>query len=149
MKHFLIWATAVTVFSSCLNNTDKEKIAGAIGQTNNAAAKIDSANFTSIEWLDSAKHMGTITEGAVLKIDYRFKNTGAKPLVIASVRPGCGCTVADYPKEPIAPGAIGTIKAEFDSKGKEGFQSKSISVDANTKEPSTLWFDVTIAKASN
>jgi hypothetical protein len=149
MKKLLILLVSLSVFTSCLNNTDKEKLANSVSSAGNQTVTRDSANLTTIEWLDSAKHLGTITQGEVLKLDYRFKNTGNKPLIIASVRPGCGCTVADYPKEPIAPGETGIIKAEFDSKGKEGFQSKSISVDANTKESFTLWFDVKIEKATN
>ena len=66
-------------------------------------------------------------------------------MVIERVQPGCGCTVADYPKQAIAPGAESEVTAEFDSKGKEGLQKKNITVFANTSEYSTtLWFEVTI-----
>jgi hypothetical protein len=70
--------------------------------------------------------------------------------VIEKVQPGCGCTVADYPKEPIAPGQEGEIRAEFDTKGREGVQKKNITVFANTRENTyTLYFDVTINKAKS
>jgi len=132
--------------SACLNNTDKEQAAAGVPSYNGIPAA-DSANYTRIEWLDSSKSMGTMTQGQVLKISYRFRNSGEKPLIIQRVQPGCGCTVADYPKEPIAPGKEGEIKAEFDSKGKEGVQRKNILVYANTPElMHTLWFDVTINK---
>lgn len=146
MKHWIIAASFLMLTTACLNNTDKEQGAAGVPSYNKIPAA-DSANYTKIEWLDSSKSLGTITQGQVLKISYRFKNTGEKPLIIQRVQPGCGCTVADYPKEPIAPGKEGLIQAEFDSKGKEGVQRKNIMVYANTPElMHTLWFDVTINK---
>jgi hypothetical protein len=103
---------------------------------------------TTIEWLDSVKNMGTITAGDSLKISFRFRNTGDKPLVIESVQPSCGCTVADYPKDPIAPGATGEITGAFNSVGKEGVQRKSMTVLTNTERQSyTLQFEVNVNKA--
>ena len=147
----LIVAAVVLSLMSCLNKTDKEKSA-ALATTPVAPpttpAMVDEATLTSIQWIDSSKSMGTVTEGGVLKINYRFKNIGAKPLVIQKVQPGCGCTVADYPKQPIAPGQEGEITAEFDTKGREGVQKKNITVQANTREQSyILYFDVTVNKA--
>jgi hypothetical protein len=101
-------------------------------------------------WIDSVKDYGKIAEGQKLEVLFRFKNTGSKPLVIESVRPSCGCTVADPPKEPIAPGAEGEIKGSFDSNGKSGQQHKSITVMANTKgtESHELIFTVDVQKKS-
>ena len=146
MKYWIIAVSFLMLTTACLNNTDKEQGATGVPSYNKIPAA-DSANYTKIEWLDSSKSLGTITQGQVLKISYRFKNTGERPLIIQRVQPGCGCTVADYPKEPIAPGKEGLIQAEFDSKGKEGVQRKNIMVYANTPElMHTLWFDVTINK---
>ena len=128
---------------SCLNTTDKEK--AGMEAHGSAVNRPDSTKLTTIQWLDSSQSLGNIAEGQVVKIKYRFKNSGNKPLVIERVQPGCGCTVADYPKQPIAPGSESEILAEFNSKGKEGLQKKNITVFANTAEYSTtLWFEVTI-----
>ncbi len=105
--------------------------------------------LTKIEWIDSARNMGKINEGQKLQISFRFRNAGDKPLVIQSVRPGCGCTVADYPKEPIAPGKEAAITGSFDSQGREGLQHKEIFVSANTEGTTEhkISFDVEVAKA--
>ncbi|HWY39009.1 MAG TPA: DUF1573 domain-containing protein, partial [Bacteroidia bacterium] len=66
-----------------------------------------------------------------------FKNEGHSNLIVASAKASCGCTVAQPPKEPIAPGAIGKIDVVFDSNGKSGHVTKSISVVTNC-EPSTM-----------
>jgi hypothetical protein len=95
----------------------------------------DSTNFTIIQWIDSTeKDLGTVKEGPEVEVAYKFKNIGDKPLIISSVRPSCGCTITETPKEPFAPGAEGTIRAKFTTKGHVGTNNKSISVTANTKE---------------
>lgn len=101
-----------------------------------ANALTDSANFTTIQWMDSTyQDLGKVKKGAVVEISWHFKNAGNKPLIIQSVRPGCGCTVADKPEEPIAPGGTGIITGKFDSNNQsEGEHRKSIAVEANTKE---------------
>jgi hypothetical protein len=45
-----------------------------------------------------------------------FRNTGSEPLIIESIRGGCSCSIADWPKEPILPNASGTIKVLYDTK---------------------------------
>lgn len=96
-------------------------------------AASDSTNFTTIQWVDSMhQDLGKVQEGSVVEVSWRFKNSGNKPLIITTVNPGCGCTVADKPQEPIAPGGESVIKAKFDSKGREGAQRKDVYVSANT-----------------
>lgn len=99
-------------------------------QTENPAS---ADQLTTIQWIDSVKNLGRINEGQKLEIVFRFKNTGDKQLIIQAVQPSCGCTVADYPKEPIAPGKEAEITGSFDSKGRDGLQRKEITVIANTK----------------
>lgn len=103
-------------------------------EENIARAANDTANYTTIQWIDSVKNMGVVNAGTKTEIKFRFKNTGTKPLSIIAARPGCGCTIADYPKEAIAPNAEGVITAEYDAnKGTQGEFRKNISVTANTK----------------
>ena len=93
----------------------------------------DSARYTSIQWLDSTKDFGTIPEGQKIDVAFRFRNTGSTPLVITQVRPSCGCTIAEQPQEPIAPGAEGRIRATFNSEGHPGVNRKTLFVTTNTK----------------
>jgi len=93
----------------------------------------DTANYTAIEWIDSVnKDLGTMKEGQIVELSWRFKNAGTKPLVITNVSAPCGCTVPAPPKEPIAPGKEGRIEAKFDTKGQIGTPIKSVVVRANT-----------------
>lgn len=122
------------------NNTETNEIISPV---------VEQASITSIEWLDSALDKGTITEGEKIEIIYRFKNTGEKPLIIKDVRPSCGCTVAEKPIEPIAPGKEGSIKALFDSQNRPGPTHKTITVISNTDPESyALTFNVMVNKKS-
>ena len=73
---------------------------------------------------------GDVAKGADGNKTFTFKNTGDAPLVLKQVKPSCGCTVADYPKEPIAPGKSGTIKVGYNTKTPGAF-SKTIEVHSN------------------
>ena len=46
---------------------------------------------------------------------FKFKNTGDGPLVIHQAIASCGCTVPQYPKEPIKPGESGEVTVNFDN----------------------------------
>ena len=97
-------------------------------------AESDTANFTTVEWLDTTVSIGTINMGEKAQVKFRCKNTGTKPLIITNARPGCGCTVADFTKEPIAPGGEGWVTGAFDSKKIHGGGDihKTIIVSTNT-----------------
>jgi hypothetical protein len=75
---------------------------------------------------------GTIYAGDKVNYNYTFTNTGDAPLIISNASASCGCTVPEWPKDPIEPGESGEIKVEFDSKGKMGKQNKTVSITANT-----------------
>jgi len=114
-------------------------IFGACNDSSNAElqkrAAVDSANFTTVQWIDSALNFGTINMGEKALVKFRCKNTGTKPLIITSAKPSCGCTVADYSKEPIAPNGEGWVTGSFDSNknhNQGGDIHKTIIVSTNT-----------------
>ncbi len=151
MKAILILLTAAFALS-CNNSSDtsdstKDSVyQDSVKYQERLVAEKDSTNFSSIQWIDSiSQNMGKMKEGAVLDISWRFRNVGDKPLVIIQADAGCGCTVAEKPEQPIAPGGEGVIKAKFDSNGRPGQQNKNVTVRANTKEnPYNLTFSVVV-----
>jgi hypothetical protein len=86
---------------------------------------------TEMQFLETKHSFGNVKEGQVVKHTFRFKNTGANPLMIAKTDVSCGCTVTDFPKEPIAPGAEGELTVQFNTSGKSGHQQKNILVHSN------------------
>jgi len=150
MRRIIIIAALAITAASCNGPVKKEVKDNTPVNAPLPEEKKDTASYTSIQWIDSVKDYGKIAEGQKLEVAFRFKNTGNKPLVIEGVHPSCGCTVANPPKEPIAPGAEGEIKGSFDSNGKNGEQHKTISVTANTKgiQDHQLVFTVDVQKKS-
>lgn len=134
--------TVITALAAACGGSDAPKDSASANVQNNT-------DGPSIQWLDSARDFGKITQGQKLAVSFKFKNTGSKPLVIESVKPQCGCTVADYPREPIAPGQEGEITGEFNSEGREGANHKEITVNTNTAAHTyTLVFDVNVVASA-
>jgi hypothetical protein len=138
MKPVLFFIIAAGVLLSCTSTDASSKQGNGDSATyaQQMNAVNDSANYTTVQWIDSTyQDIGKVKQGQVAEVSWRLKNTGTKPLVIAQVLPGCGCTVADKPEEPIMPGGESVIRAKFNSSGQhEGEHRKYLSVVANTKE---------------
>jgi hypothetical protein len=146
-KLFVIMLAAVSLIA-CKSN-DKKNTGPSLSQEERNKAVTDTANFTSIQWLDSTyKDLGKMKEGDILEVSFRFKNSGTKNLVFSNVSASCGCTIPEKPEKPFVPGEEGVIKAKFDSHGKPlGPVRKDIYAVANTNPGSnTLTFGVEIIK---
>ena len=82
---------------------------------------------------DKVEHdFGKMKQGDQAECVFKITNTGKEPLIIEEAHGSCGCTVPDYPKEPIPPGQTRDIKVKFNSAGKKGAQSKTVTLTANT-----------------
>lgn len=75
-----------------------------------------------------------LEEGGPVAHDFVFTNVGDAALIIIEVNTNCGCTVADFPQAPVAPGKQGVISITFDPKGNPGEFAKEIVVKTNAKK---------------
>ena len=73
---------------------------------------------------------GEIEQGADPLRTVNFTNTGTEPLVINSAKGSCGCTVPNYPKEPIMPGQTSVIEVRYDTK-RVGPINKTVKIKTN------------------
>jgi hypothetical protein len=101
----------------------------------------------SITWKSEIIEVGEIPQGTPKVIEFEFKNTGSKVVIIREVKPGCGCTNADFTKDSIAPGKFGYVKATFNA-AVVGTFSKNVTVYTTAeKTPIVLTFKgIVIAK---
>ena len=100
---------------------------------------------TSVRFDKDTIDFGVIKDGDLVEHTYKFRNTGSNPLMIDDVIATCGCTIPSYTKTPITPGQNGEIKISFNSKGKAGNVSKSITVISNAdQERIPLHFKATV-----
>ena len=98
-----------------------------------ASSSKNSKDIVPVFQFDNESHdFGTIIEGEKISFAFRFKNVGKGDLVIRAAQGSCGCTVPEYPKEPVKPGNGGIINVTFNSEGKEGHQEKTVTVISNT-----------------
>ncbi|MBL7806454.1 MAG: DUF1573 domain-containing protein [Saprospiraceae bacterium] len=93
---------------------------------------MDTNQLARITFQEKEFEFGTVNEGEIVEHTFRFTNTGKIPLTILKCRSSCGCTVPEWPEEPIPPGGTGEIRAKFNTEGKIREQKKMITVTANT-----------------
>lgn len=92
---------------------------------------------TTISFKKVDHDFGTIKEGEIVNHTFAFTNAGKEPLIVSNAKGSCGCTVPRWPKEPIAPGETGEIEVSFNSKGKTGNKTNTVTLTANTEPINT------------
>jgi outer membrane murein-binding lipoprotein Lpp len=153
---FLMTAVVALVAFGCSNRESEKKIAQlesrlqelegkkttattpAVTPETPAAEEKPTGPIPAMEFETIDHDFGTINEGDVVEYTYKFKNTGEAPLIIQGAQGSCGCTVPEWPKEPVPVGGTGIIKAKFDSNGKQNTQNKTVTVTANTWPKQTV-----------
>ncbi len=124
----------------CLMPACKEKSGGNLSTdlvTSPKSATETSNKQAAIKFEKEEHDFGSLLQGEVVSYSFHFTNTGNMPLIISEVGSSCGCTVGDYPREPIAPGKKGDIKVTYNSTGHHGFQSRTLTVMSNTNPAKT------------
>jgi hypothetical protein len=112
--------------------------ASQLTQTAESAVNKSNGKITVLKFDEMSYSWGKIKEGEKMTHNFKFTNSGTNDLIISDARGSCGCTVPEWPKEPIKPGKSAEMKVIFDSKGKVGEQSKTVTVTANTEPANTV-----------
>jgi hypothetical protein len=103
------------------------------GYTTTLHAQDAAKPSAAISWTSTTIDFGKIEQGKPVTAEFLFQNPSMVPLIISSVRPTCGCTVADYTKEPVQPGKSGKIGVTYNAASSGPF-TKSILVSTNADE---------------
>lgn len=139
MKKSVLLALVIASFSfsACKNSSSETKdINTDMVEVNASASEDTKGNLPEIKFEEEIHDFGKITQGEKISFAFKFKNTGNKNLIISGASGSCGCTVPNYPKEPIPAGGEGKIDVLFNSEGKSGLQEKTVTLITNC-EPST------------
>ena len=88
-------------------------------------------------WVHTVFDFGNIKQNVPVHHTFKFTNNGDEPLVITSVQASCGCTVTEYSKDPVPPGAEGFVKATYNA-AQVGIFNKTVTVNANTPGEAVL-----------
>ena len=76
---------------------------------------------------------------------FKFKNTGHADLILTNCSSSCGCTVPEWPKEPIPPGGTAEIKVKYNT-NRQGAINKQVYVDSNTGQRVILTITGNVSK---
>lgn len=141
MKRFALYALAFSLgLASCKNNSSTENKDGLLPTNlvnNPISLNPDSSAFENLPTMDFAStfhDFGNIHEGETVEWEFDFKNNGKSPLIISEAKGSCGCTVAEFPKEPIPAGMPSKIKVSFNSNDKHGYNEKQVTISNNTQK---------------
>jgi uncharacterized protein (DUF58 family) len=88
-----------------------------------------------IKFKTESHDFGKVEEGVQATYTFEFTNTGTAPVVISNAQASCGCTTPDWTKEPVMPGKSGKVTASFNSQGRPGNFSKTVTVVSNSETP--------------
>jgi uncharacterized cupredoxin-like copper-binding protein len=128
MKNFLlVFSIVAFLSSSCSGGSNR-------GISDSGTALQDTGKAVLI-FREYEHSFGKVKEGEKVACVFNFDNTGTGNLIIQSAITTCGCTVSKYDRKPIAPGKQGKLEVTFDTSGRNGMQTKTISVKSNASVP--------------
>ena len=127
LKHITI-VISVLFLLSC--NVRNKKV---VEKNEPLKQQIEIKDPTTVQIIDSSYNFGKVEEGEIVEYNYRFKNTGTKPLIVTNVSASCGCTIPEKPEQPIKPGETGFIKVKFNSAHRVGNAHKTVTVSSNAE----------------
>ena len=119
----LSWVLVAIVLSGCVNRNSKN--------SSDSASKAINAGTSEIIFTDYQHDFGKVAEGEKVSYTFTFENKGTSNLIIASASTTCGCTVPKYDTKPIPPGVKGNLEVVFNTSGRNGIQTKTITVKSN------------------
>jgi len=91
-----------------------------------------------ITFAEIEHNFGKVNAGEKVGCIFSYKNSGTTSLIVNSAITTCGCTVPKYDRKPIQPGSVGSIEVVFDTSGRNGTQTKTITVTSNAVTPVVL-----------
>ena len=125
MKKLILSAAIVlSVSAISFSQQTTSATAPAAVKTDGPMMKFDKEEYT----------FGTIKQGEKVEYQFEFVNNGKEPLIISEAHGSCGCTVPEWPKEPLKKGEKGVIKVTFNSAGKQGMQDKTVTITSNAAD---------------
>lgn len=106
---------------------------------------ICAVKLLKVRWLDKECDFGVIKEAAGKATRYvRFVNEDTEPIVVSDVIPSCGCTVAEFPEDPVAPGDTARIAVVYDPVMRPGRIAKSMRVILGEYDSATIYLTGTV-----
>ena len=101
------------------------------------AALVQSAH-AELKWEQTSVDLRPAFNDKQAVAHFKYENVGNTPVHFKSVHASCGCTTAQTQNEQVAPGQKGEITATFNIGGRTGTQVKTVTVQTDDPERSTI-----------
>ena len=132
MKKFT-FALVVTVLASSVTFAQIQEEKAPAKEDIQKAAEIDAISGAHMTFETLVIDYGEIEQGSDPLRKFTFVSDGQEPLVIKNAKGSCGCTVPDYPKEPLFPGESASIDVRYDT-NRIGQFTKTVTLTTNADE---------------
>ena len=135
---FFFFSLISLLLTACGGNSGKSDIDVDLIENPRSAEGVDESVKMPVITFDQDLHdFGRLSAGENISYGFHFRNTGNADLIIRSCSATCGCTVASFPRDRIAPGGEGYITVSFNSSGKSGQQFQEVTVVSNAQPART------------
>ena len=131
MKQLILLLVSLALVSCSSSSDEKTITTDLVNSPLTANSKAEKGQDVIIEMLETSYDFGEMQEGESVTHDFILKNIGKADLIISDAKGSCGCTVPEWPKTPIKQGEEATIKVTFNSAGKKGKQTKTVTLETN------------------
>ena len=96
-----------------------------------AEESAQSESGAEITFKETSHDFGNIPFKGNGSYEFVFVNTGTEPLILTQPKSSCGCTVPEWPKQPILPGESNVIKVTYKNTDRPGTFNKYVTVFSN------------------
>ncbi|MBQ7634685.1 MAG: DUF1573 domain-containing protein [Bacteroidaceae bacterium] len=97
------------------------------------AAVITAAAQGNVQFYEKRVDCGVVKWKEPVTATFTITNAGSRTMAISQVRPDCSCTVADWTRTPVAPGAHAQIRVTYDAELLGTFE-KQVAVYTNLSD---------------
>ena len=122
---------AILSLASCANDKEQKITSDLVRISLTADESIDEVSMPEIEVDNDFFDFGEMNQDELVSIFFKLKNVGDAPLLIRSAKASCGCTVPEWPRDPVGVGDTTNIKVTFNSGKKSGKQNKTVTLVTN------------------
>jgi hypothetical protein len=143
MKKIIIMLLGIAMSATAAKAQDNK-----LSATSTSTTKTADPDAGKFKFKEETHDYGEVPEGPFAECDFKFTNTGDKPIIITEAHGSCGCTVPEWPHDPILPGKKGMIHVKYNTTGRQGPISKDVIITSNAQQsPMTLHITGTVKPA--
>lgn len=133
MKKVFITLFCLSLTTVAVKAQDKQNPAPAA-----APEKDPNAGIFKFKDKDNTHDYGEVPEGPTAEYDFEFTNTGKSPIIISEAHGSCGCTVPQWPHEPIPPKGKAKIHVTYNTDHRPGPIMKEVTITSNAQDKQTV-----------